>query len=63
MRNEQGTERNEVKHLPGELLICEVCGQQMESIAFDFSECREKCPLRLEEPEWPSSRQNAYPDC
>jgi len=62
MRIEQGTERDEVKHLPGELLICEVCGQQMESIAFDFSECRENCPSRLEEPERPPSRQRV-PDC
>jgi ferredoxin len=31
--------------LPGELLTCELCGQQPESIAFIWDECREKCPF------------------
>jgi len=28
---------------PGELLICELCGQQPESIAFDPDGCRDDC--------------------
>jgi hypothetical protein len=31
---------------PGELLTCELCGQQPESIAFDVDECRDECPFR-----------------
>jgi hypothetical protein len=28
---------------PGELLTCELCGQQPESIAFDIDECPDDC--------------------
>lgn len=34
------------KQPPGELLTCEVCSQQPESIAFDPDECCEECPFR-----------------
>jgi hypothetical protein len=34
------------KLLPGAFSICEFCGQQPESIAFDPDECRDPCPTR-----------------
>jgi hypothetical protein len=34
------------KALPGDLLVCEVCGQQPESVAFDPDQCRRECPFK-----------------
>ena len=39
--------------LPGELLTCEICSQQPESLAFDIHECRDSCPLRFAERQAP----------
>jgi len=44
----------EHERLPGELLTCELCSQQPESLAFDTHECRDSCPLRLAERQAPS---------
>jgi hypothetical protein len=36
--------------LPGAFSICEFCGQQPESIAFDPDECRDRCPIKRDVP-------------
>lgn len=34
--------------LPGELLVCQTCGQKPGSITFLAEECKSNCPFRLQ---------------
>jgi hypothetical protein len=38
--------KSERKPPPGDLMVCELCGQQPEAIAFDPDQCRDECPFK-----------------